>query len=242
MKLAFAGDLHSNKFAVEGFLRDLSGFDCDLLVVTGDLFGYYPWAAETYRLISGITTRKILLRGNHDAMLARKLEDRSLRSAAAYWPAIEQNLEQLRHAAPESLEWLAAGAARCRFQTSFFDYDICHGTPDDPLEGRFYPDDGMHHDWIPDRGHVVVMGHTHYPIVRRNSADGLILNPGSVGQPRDGNPDPSWILFCEETGDPVLRRFKYDIDAATRELLALDWDPRAIKALRKDRPGRLEAP
>jgi predicted phosphodiesterase len=239
MKVAIAGDFHSNKYATQAFAAQLVDSDAELLIVGGDLFGYYPWAAETYTITDRLPIRKVVICGNHDRMVLELMRNPGLRMDASYWPSIEQNLRELQAQAPESLEWLQASSVRHSLRSAEISYDICHGTPADPLNGRFYPDDREERDWFPRAGEAVVMGHTHYPIARRLAGGGFVLNPGSVGQPRDGNPDPSWMLFDEASGEIDVRRFKYDIDAAVEELEGLNWDQRAIRALRKDQPGRL---
>jgi diadenosine tetraphosphatase ApaH/serine/threonine PP2A family protein phosphatase len=79
----------------------------------------------------------------------------------------------------------------------------------------------------------VLMGQTHYPLLRRTARGGLLLNPGSVGQPRDRNPMASWALLDTGTGHAVLRRTPYDHAGVMQRLAALGWDERVTRALDK---------
>ncbi|MFQ5908898.1 MAG: metallophosphoesterase family protein, partial [Thermoplasmata archaeon] len=65
----------------------------------------------------------------------------------------------------------------------------------------------------------LVMGHTHVPFVKKTEA-GILLNPGSVGQPRDGDPRASWALLDLPDGTAELRRTTYDVRAVHDEILA----------------------
>jgi predicted phosphodiesterase len=67
---------------------------------------------------------------------------------------------------------------------------------------------------------VLVLGHTHIPFIM-DSERGLIVNPGSVGQPRDGNPDASFAVLDTVTQDIELRRARYDIEKVIKDMLAV---------------------
>jgi diadenosine tetraphosphatase ApaH/serine/threonine PP2A family protein phosphatase len=86
-----------------------------------------------------------------------------------------------------------------------------------------------------------VLGQTHHPLLRGTAEDGLLLNPGSVGQPRDGDPSPSWALVDLASGRAQLRRSSYDIEATVERLRAIGWDEDVIAAL-GHRPGGTPEP
>lgn len=65
---------------------------------------------------------------------------------------------------------------------------------------------------------VIVLGHTHFPMLRRVGAK-TVINPGSVGQPRDGDPRASYAVV--EDGNPFLRRVTYDVERTIRALRGL---------------------
>ena len=86
-------------------------------------------------------------------------------------------------------------------------------------------------------GEVLVLGHTHYPMIQRRAGRGLLINAGSVGQPRDGDTRASWVLL--EPGCLTARviRVEYDRQEAIRQLRLMRWEQRSIAALQKDRRG-----
>jgi putative phosphoesterase len=69
---------------------------------------------------------------------------------------------------------------------------------------------------------VVLLGHTHFPMIRR-AGGRTVINPGSVGQPRDGDPRASYAVI--EDGVATLRRAAYDVERTVRDLQRLPIDP-----------------
>jgi predicted phosphodiesterase len=224
MRVAVLSDIHSNAFALQAVLRDVRRADIDEVWVAGDTFGYYPWAAETFELIAEASPLSVL--GNHDRWV---LDDASA-PADITAEIARQNRRDLPGAA---LEWLAPLQPVRELERGGLRITIAHGTPDDPLEGRYYPDDNGAPSWLPAAGEVLILGQTHYPLLRGDSSSGLLLNPGSVGQPRDGTPMPSWAALDLATGTAELRRAAYDHVAVMERLQMLGWDQRVTAALDK---------
>ena len=78
------------------------------------------------------------------------------------------------------------------------------------------------------------------PLARVTLNGGFLLNPGSVGQPRDGDPRAAFATIDLQTERRSLLRADYDFTAAQEELRAMGWDERAIRALAKRHAGSLE--
>src|SRR5262249_14348656 len=116
----------------------------------------------------------------------------------------------------------------------------CHGTPSDPLNGRHYPDNPDDPLGRPGEWEILLMGHTHYPYVRTTEDGRLIVNPGSVGQPRDGDVRASWGWLYPHEQRFELHRTEYDVAHAVELLTRMGWCRLAIEALRKDYRGRLQ--
>lgn len=229
VRCALVADVHANRYALTRVLADVAECGVDLVVNGGDTFGYYPWAQEVFDLLAPLEAPTVL--GNHDAMvLGHEPSD----GAAFYGKAVEQNRRALSEDAkrwlstlPQTLELDLGGVRLC----------AAHGTPDDPLHGRLYPDDTTVYHWLPSQGEVLFLAQTHYPIIRTTASDGLLVNPGAVGQPRDGNPSAAWILLETRPLRATLRRVEYDVRRAQRELRALGWHERAVAALDKRKTG-----
>ncbi len=81
------------------------------------------------------------------------------------------------------------------------------------------PDDLLRREIAGIDDHYVLVGHTHFPMIRRIGAQ-LVINPGSVGQPRDGDPRASYAVI--EDGAVTLKRAAYDMQRTIADLRALD--------------------
>ncbi|MGD0041324.1 MAG: metallophosphoesterase family protein [Isosphaeraceae bacterium] len=227
MLAAVLSDIHSNVFALQAVLRDAELSDVSEFWVCGDIFGYYPWASDCFLLLR--RKQPVAVLGNHDSWLV----DSPSAPAQIAGDIARHNARELASHSPAALDWLAALPSTLMFERCGRHITMAHGTPDDPLEGRYYPDDTRDYHWLPREGEILVLGQTHYPLLRGDARSGLLLNPGSVGQPRDRNPMPSWALIDLATGSVTLRRSAYDNIAVMARLRAMDWDERIVRSLDK---------
>jgi putative phosphoesterase len=240
MKIGVISDLHSNIHALDAVLPLLDDLRIDHLIVLGDFFGYYPWALQTWQRLRHSPWPMTLIKGNHDEMLLRHQADPTQVTTAAYTSVISQNLQDLAHSdALETLSRLSfSHTLHLRQQT----LRLVHGTPTDPENGRFYPTDSVPMDWDTASIDWLLLGHTHYPIIRELQPGVSLLNPGSVGQPRDGDPRASFATLNLDDHRPVFHRAAYDVQAAQEELRDLGWSERSIRALDKRHSGSLDHP
>ena len=203
MRLGVISDVHGNRVALEAVLDDMP--DVDRLVCAGDVVGYNPWPADC---VAAIRERSIpTVMGNHDRAVAGETPFRFNSMAAA---GVDYAREQL---ADDALAWLAdlppeRTVADGRVK-------LVHGHPDDP-DRYTYPE-----EFSPRmlRGEdLLITGHTHVQ-GHRVFEEGVVMNPGSVGQPRDGDPDAAYaVVELDEGsgGDAVTveeGRVAYDVDA-----------------------------
>ncbi|MFI5149787.1 MAG: metallophosphoesterase family protein [Bacteroidia bacterium] len=237
-KIGILSDIHSNCFALKSVLDDLHAEGIEHLIVLGDIFGYYPWAAETFRLLQPFLQESWFIRGNHDQLL---LDSSPPSPIPVYWDAAKQNERELIQNYPEALPWLKSLPDFLELKIGNTKLKAFHGTPADSLNGRFYPDHHTKESWFPEQGKLLLLGHTHYPLLSSPVVNkGIIFNPGSVGQPRDANPMPSWGILDTETCMLELKRSAYDQHKAMDLLVQMNWNKRAILALNKTDKGSLK--
>jgi putative phosphoesterase len=227
MKLAIMSDIHSNKYALKEVFHFLNGQKIDKFIFLGDFFGYYPWAQETFELIKPNLNKSIQILGNHDSLI---IQNETPEILPEYWDVIQHNKQQLPD---DVLFWLKELTASKNFEIDGLKFKIFHGTPDDPLMGRFYPDDMKIYDWFPQKGEIILLGHTHYPILKNVDNGGIIINPGSVGQSRDGNLSSSFCILDTLSLEINFYRVPYDTEKVISELLEMKWYPRAVNSLKK---------
>lgn len=211
MKLLIISDIHGNKEALDAVLK----VEHDAIVCLGDLVDYGPAPAECIDLIrrSGIRT----IMGNHDNAVAFKVDcecgDTYKHLSIA---TREYTWEQLNDSHIEYLKALRAD------MNMTFKNAVVHFTHGSPRSMYEYiqpetPDDeilemiqNMHAD-------VIVVGHSHVPFVR-NVGGVTIVNPGSVGQSRDGDTRASCAMFDTDTQAVEIIRCEYDIDSVCAQI------------------------
>ncbi len=237
MNIAILSDLHSNHFALKAVLDDIENRSVDKLVVLGDIFGYYPWACETYELLKPYKESALIIKGNHDQLVLDQYPPEVLPS---YWQAAKLNEAALKDKQPGALEWLQMLDFGMQIQFADKFCTLLHGTPVDKKEGRFYPDDLQEYYWFPKNGDILLMGHTHYPLYKKFDDNSIIINPGSVGQPRDANPNSSWGILNSEDFSYKPIRTPYNHIKAMNLLEKMGWDKRTIAALNKTTKGTLK--
>jgi diadenosine tetraphosphatase ApaH/serine/threonine PP2A family protein phosphatase len=223
MRLAVLSDIHSNLSALEAVRDDLP--DVDQVWVLGDIVGYGPQPNEVVRRLQEMGARSVM--GNHDGAAigtvdvgwfnpdaARAIEwtaeiaDDNTRAYLATLPAVRRDSELTAvHGSPRDPTWeYITGTRAAGENLDAFETRLClHGHTHVPV--IFHADDGRMEivPATPDESISIAGGR-------------LLLNPGSVGQPRDGNPAASYLLIDTEAGIVEFRRIRYDI-ARTQELM-----------------------
>src|SRR4030042_2478587 len=225
MRLAIISDIHSNYFALKEVIKESRKY-VEGYIVLGDIFGYYPWAVETYELLKGINILKAI-KGNHDALIG--MSEPPI-YAIDYFDMIKNNENQLADSCPDALSWIKQISIKDNFYIEGKKCLIYHGTPLDPVNGRYYASDINDYNWIVDNDGIIMLGHTHYPLFKKNLCGGIVLNPGSVGQPRDGLMTASWGVFDFKESTFKLFRTSYDLDGAINLLKRMNWYDREIAA------------
>ncbi|NOZ58180.1 MAG: metallophosphoesterase family protein [Euryarchaeota archaeon] len=205
-RLNLIADVHASLPALEAVLDELPRARTLHL---GDVVGYNPHPGEVIELLRERRIPSVM--GNHD--MAVVTGDTSWFNPVAA-RAIEWTREQLGE---EELSYLASLPLEMRTEEVY----AVHGSPRRKLEEYVYPD-------YPEEvlegfaglamRPVIALGHLHIPFVRR-TGDTLVLNPGSVGQPRDGCAKASFATIDLETLEVEVVRVEYDIDRVARDIL-----------------------
>lgn len=197
MRIAVIADVHANKVALEAVAGDMP--DVDEIVCAGDVVGYNPWPEFCVDWVRERDVPTVL--GNHDRAVATGEYPGFNDMAAA---GVEYAREQLP---ADHREWLGALPT----ERTLFDgrLKMVHGHPDNP-DHYTYPSEfgpGLLGD-----EDVLVLGHTHVQ-GHEKYGDGIVLNPGSVGQPRDGDPGAAYALLDLDAMTVEQRRVRYDVGA-----------------------------
>ncbi|MBI5303278.1 MAG: metallophosphoesterase family protein [Chloroflexi bacterium] len=240
MKILVISDIHANLVALETVIHNAGAFD--RLWCLGDVVGYGPAPNECIEKLREYPL--LCLAGNHDWAVLDKLDLEEFNPdarRAAIWTR-----EQL---SVRNLDWLHALPERV--PTELDRFTLIHGSPRYPIwEYVLTPAVArINFDFFDTR--ICLMGHTHVPVIfrhipdeRRATAETLIegvptpladgrmmINPGSVGQPRDGDPRAAYAVLDSDAWSITHRRVEYDIAATQKKMEQLNLPARLIARL-----------
>jgi putative phosphoesterase len=220
MKIVIIADLHGNYEALRSIPESF-----DELWVLGDLVNYGPDPAQVVDFVRSHST--VVVRGNHDHSIGYDVDPRctvryqKMAEMTRRYTDSVLNKEQKQY-----LRQLPLKLDVKRQDTSFY---LCHAKPSDPLYG-YCPEQSD--EWVDEldhiKGDVLLVGHTHTPFIRRIS-NRVVLNPGSLGQPKTGNPDACYAVW--DDGDFQLKSFPYDVEKTAGKLKALRFPQEVEKDL-----------
>lgn len=214
MKIAILGDIHGNSYALTAVLEAISLAKVDKLLITGDLVGYYFSPLEVLNLLAGWDFD--IVSGNHEKMLstARNCHDYLVQVNNRYGSGLQIALEEL---SLHQQDWLCELPNTLNLELDGVRILLSHGAPWD-VDEYIYPDSCVEkfstHDF--KKFDLVIMGHTHYPMCIQLGKT-LLINPGSVGQPRNRMPGAAWALYDTESHSLKLKSQDYDSSMLVEE-------------------------
>jgi putative phosphoesterase len=204
MKLLVVSDIHANRPALRAIREPV-----DAVVCLGDIVSYVPSPRECLAWVRERAAH--VVRGNHDTALA----DGTAPGVAAFKRTLAlATLERHRHlVAEEEVAWLRTLPTELSFRCDDYRFHAVHASPADHLFSyRLTPDlddEELKKEVAEVRADIVLVGHTHLPM-SRGAWTKVVLNPGSVGQPLDGDPRASYAVI--EDGVAEIRRVEYDVE------------------------------
>jgi predicted phosphodiesterase len=228
LRYGVLSDIHGNMHALEATLDALADMEVSGYLCAGDLVGYGPMPNECVAAVAAIDARCVA--GNHDLIAIGQLPDDDCSWLAQI--TLRWTREHLDPAARCYLERLARVAATDDGVV------IAHGSLRDPWEYVRAPGQRIDQLHALERDHpaagVLVLGHTHLPAahsVRRGeievqggttialgAGDRYLVNPGSVGQSRDGSPRARFLVLDTELGLASFHAIRYDVRGCRRAL------------------------
>ena len=226
MKVGLLADIHANLAALTAVLAAAGREGVARLLIAGDLVGYYYQAKDVLALLDQWQWQGV--RGNHEDMLTEVVSGVNTDAIKhRYGSGLESAAQSLDN---EAIERLKALPHPLRVEIGGRTVLLCHGAPWNTNE-YVYP------DAKPDQRSKVldaasqvdllVFGHTHFPLVwqSKNEANkSIVVNPGSVGQPRDRLPGACWALWSPLENTIDLRRETYDYTTLQAECRRRDPD------------------
>jgi len=242
MRYLILSDLHGNLEALNSVLKFAKGEKIDHYLCLGDLVGYGASPNEVIDKVQALKPLSII-RGNHDKAVCESESLQSFNPIAAM--AISWTQE---HISEKNLDFLCE--IKKGPQKVHDNITICHGAPFDEdyyIFGEFDAAEAFLH--IETK--ITFFGHTHFPFVYKNK-DHLVegtyvsgnfcklklkkkttylINPGSLGQPRDRNIRSSCAIFDSESAEIYFHRLEYKIETTRKKILDAKLPPALAKRL-----------
>lgn len=237
MRLAIIADIHSNLEALESVLAHIRREGAEAVLNLGDLVGYNASPRECLKLLQGQDFWN--LAGNHDLALLEP--ERAAHFNIIAYTALMWAREQMQ---PEHLDFLRSLPLTREVAGGFL---ACHGTPtstDTYISYHFQGKRAFSQLLSHTNLKVCFFGHTHRralwyrdirgkvalveisrPLVTLEPQGHYLINPGSVGQPRDGSPEAAYAIFDDEEFSIHFKSAPYDIAAAQRRILNAGLPP-----------------
>ncbi len=205
-------DIHANYYALKVIANYISKIKFNKILCAGDIVGYYTRPNETIEWIKANNVISVL--GNHD----KAIFDDSISTNFNIYAkqAIAWTKRNIKHKNKEFLKKLQKTytgkiSGKLVYMT--------HGSPSNPFHDYVYYEDVDNFflnelfDKIPD---IIIMGQTHKPFIKKIH-NTIIVNSGSVGQPRDKNYKTSFAIYDERNNDVDIIRLDYEIDTLIKE-------------------------
>lgn len=211
-------DVHANLLALEAVLAKRR--DGEPILCAGDIVGYYAEPNECCDLLRA--SGAICVRGNHDAYVIGDLLPNPVNREKYRIGWTVENLRQ------DNLVWLGDLPQTVRIVAEGMDIVLRHANPVDE-ETYLYPDTDLA-PYPQKLGTLLIVGHTHHPMLR-SAGEGRILNPGSVGQPRDRDPRAAYARIDLMTRDVDFLRAEYDVGRYQAGLRVKGWPEETIAIL-----------
>ena len=232
MRVLLISDIHGNLPALESVLKEAKRLGYDTVWCAGDIVGYYPWVNEVCQWVRENVEYCVL--GNHDAVIAGLVNPEYFSSAA--YEAIVWTMENLSEENKKFISSLPV-------VKDLGDTILVHDTPLRPMSMEYilYPEQALKVLQNTDR-RFTIYGHTHIPVVYEYSPEGLtiyyksqqvvlrensryLINPGSVGQPRDGVPLASFAIWDRDKNLLIRKRVDFDKDRVLKEVIKRGLPP-----------------
>ncbi len=233
MRYAIIADVHSNLAAFRAVLEDMEerGGVAEIWCL-GDIVGYGPDPVECIRLLRQYRHRSV--GGNHDWAAIGKVDISDFNPDAA--AACRWTGKQL---SPDDVAYLDG----LPLTISYDDFTLVHGSPREPIWEYLLSTSSAEISFRHFQTRFCLIGHSHVPLVFEYDGktclfrelptetplslggNRLIINPGGVGQPRDGDPRAAYAIYDSDDGAIYHYRVPYDISVTQRRMLERGLPP-----------------
>jgi putative phosphoesterase len=218
MRLLIISDVHSNFAALRAVVQDAGPVDA--VAFAGDAVDYGPRPAECIAWLRHHATWAV--RGNHDEALGNSTDCRC--SPAYHEMSVATRAMNAERVSPSDIHYLASLPLTVIFEFGGTRFGMMHAAPAAEMY-HYLPPDLSDENLQKEMGElanavdVIILGHTHLPLLRQLD-NALVVNPGSVGQPKHGDPRAAYAIW--EDGVVTLHRTVYSVEETMQDLQTTD--------------------
>ena len=232
MRYLILSDLHANAEALTAVLARVRGRSYDAILVLGDFVGYGADPNDVIERVRRLKRRKVMVRGNHDRVAAGLDQGGTFNPVAL--SAARWTFQALTEENRAFLQKLPTGPVEVEGE-----FVICHGSPLDE-DAYIFSDSDAAWNFRSLGLDLCFFGHSHVPSVFTLEPDGIrvdvvrgprvrwklepgfryLVNPGSVGQPRDRNIAAAFAIYDSSRREIVFERVSYDVASARQKILS----------------------
>ena len=239
MRTLVLSDIHANLTALQAVIKDAAKFE--RVFCMGDVVGYGPDPNECIEILRTLPELHVVM-GNHDAALSGIIEVGNFNYDAQ--KALEIQTSML---SPTSQDWLEL----LELEKDASEIHMAHGSPRNPIWEYIFSNYIALDNFSAFSTQICLIGHTHVPTIFElrkphkirlllpeqgdlwRSEKRFILNPGSVGQPRDGNPKAAYVIYDDGDETWQFRRVAYEIAEVQARMRTLGLPIRHIERLER---------
>ena len=227
MRYGIFSDIHSNLEAMTAVAEGMKKEGAEEYLCLGDLVGYYANPNEVIELIAGLKCWKMVM-GNHDSGLLGQTALSKFNP-----PAAEAIRWTKTHIKPENLRVLES----LRLREEIGEIQLVHSSPFQSEEWHYLMNqEDLERNFRYFQGFICFFGHVHKPFIAEQKPNGSVtiletqetelkkdcrylVNVGSVGQPRDGNPKTCYVMYDSTAKKIAIRRLDYDFETTSKKTL-----------------------
>lgn len=215
-KIAIISDIHGNMPALEAVLNDIQSKHISQIYCLGDIVGYYCFFNEVVEKINSLNIPCLL--GNHDDALINRqgvIERSKTCTHILKW--------QLKQATPQTLTFLKTLPTHLKITHDNHKIKMIHAGLQDNIDEYVFDINDEYLTKNKFEEDVLISGHTHLTAYKKLYSAKTWFNPGSVGQPRDGNNKASYLIL-DESLNPEFIRVRYDYDEVIKAMKDNNFD------------------